>query len=234
MASRWRERRRNRAKGQGRIAQIRAAYTMTRKADPKVGLYSFGAWALVFAVFLGIGFLVGHPVYLGFFGFMAGFLAWSIVFGRRAENAAYARIEGQPGASASVLASLRRGWSEPEAVQVNRNADLVHRTVGRPGIVLVAEGPSGRAGQLLAQEKKRLARLVPDVPVHAFQVGKGEGQLTLSKLRRTVMRLPRTLTSSQAAETQRRLKAMPSLHVPLPKGPLPRGQKLPRGGPQMR
>jgi len=219
--------------GPGRIRQIRATYTMTKQADPKVGLVT-GAWLLgVFAVVLGLGFLVGSPVLFGVVGLLAGLLAWTIVFGRRAERAAYRRIEGQPGAAAAVLQSLRRGWTVTPAVAVNRNQDIVHRAVGRPGVVLVGEGSPSRVTQLLVQEKKRLGRVAPDVPVYDFRVGTGEGQVPLGKLQRTVMKLPRTLRPAQVSEVERRLTALGSTNVPLPKGPLPRNARMPRG-PQMR
>lgn len=220
-------------RGKGRIAQIRATYAMTRKVDRRVGLVS-GAWAVgVFAVFLALGFLVGSPWLLGILGITAGLLAWTIVFGRRAERAAYRQIEGQPGAAAAVLQSLRRGWSVTPAVAVNRSQDVVHRAVGRPGIVLVGEGAPGRVGQLIAQERKRLGRALPDVPVHDFQVGQAQGQLPLGKLQRTVTKLPRTLRPSQVAEVERRLKAMGGTAMPVPKGPMPKNLRMPRG-PQMR
>ena len=69
---------------------------------------------------------------------------------------------------------------------VTRNQDIVHRAVGRPGVVLVAEGggPS-RLGNLLAQEKKKVARFVPDVPIYEILVGDDEGQVPLRKLNGT-------------------------------------------------
>jgi hypothetical protein len=218
---------------QGRIAQIRATYRMTRGVDSKVGLVS-GAWGLgVFAVLLALGFLVDHPVYLGILGAFSGLLAWTIVFGRRAERAAYSKIEGQKGAALAVLQTLKRGWYVTPAVAVTRSQDVVHRAVGAPGVVLVGEGAPGRLGGLMAQERKRLGRVVPDVSVHELVVGDGEGQVALGKLNRTVQKMPRTLRGPQIDETQRRLKAMGTAAVPLPKGPLPKGARLPRG-PQMR
>ena len=55
--------------------------------------------------------------------------------------------------------------------------DVVHRAVGRPGVVLVGEGSPTRLPSLLAAEKKRVARVAFDVPIHDFQVGDGQGQV---------------------------------------------------------
>ena len=54
-----------------RTGQIRQAYSMTRKSDPRIGLVIFGAFIGVFAVVLAIVFLVHQPVFLGIFGFVA-------------------------------------------------------------------------------------------------------------------------------------------------------------------
>ena len=69
---------------------------MTRKVDPMVGWVTLATALLVFAVVLAVGFLIGHPVYLGIMGLMFGFLAATIVFGKRAEKAAFSQVEGSP------------------------------------------------------------------------------------------------------------------------------------------
>jgi hypothetical protein len=178
---------------------------------------------------LAIGFLVGHPVYLGILGFMAGFLTATIVFGKRAEKAAFSQVEGQPGAAAAALNMLRRGWAVTPAVAVTRNQDIVHRAVGRPGVVLIGEGAPTRVQALLATEKKKVARYVPDVPVYDVQAGNAEGQVPLRRLNNHLMKLPRNLTNTQVTEVNRRLKAIGTMPLPVPKGPMPKNVRMPRG-----
>jgi hypothetical protein len=214
---------------QGRVAQIRSAYTMTRKVDPMVGWVTLAAALLVLAVMLALGFLIGHPVYLGILGLMGGFLVATIVFGKRAEKAAFSQVDGQPGAAAAALNMLRRGWSVTPAVAVTRNQDIVHRAVGRPGVVLIGEGVPSRVQALLVTEKKKVARYVPDVPVYDVQAGNGEGQVPLRKLNNHLMKLPRNLTTTQVSEVNRRLKALGTMNLPIPKGPMPKGMRMPRG-----
>ena len=214
---------------QGRLAQIRNAYTMTRKVDRMVGWVTFATMLLVFAVVLAIGFLIGHPVYLGIMGLLAGFLAATIVFGKRAERAAFSQVEGQPGAAAAALNMLRRGWSVTPAVAVTRNQDIVHRAVGRAGVVLIGEGAPSRVQALLVTEKKKVARYVPDVPVYDLQAGNGDGQVPLRKLNNHLMKLPRNLTTTQVTEVNRRLKALGTMNLPIPKGPMPKSLRMPRG-----
>jgi hypothetical protein len=216
----------------GRLKQIALTYQMTRRVDPKVGLVVAAVGLVTFGVLLAIGFLIGHPVYAGILGFLLAFLAMSIIFGRRAESAAFGQMEGQPGAAAAVLDNVGRGWSVTPAVAMNRNQDVVHRAVGKAGIVLVAEGNPTRLKSLLAAEKKRMARMVSDVPVHDVIVGNDEGQVSLKKLRTTLLKFPRVLPGPQVTTVNDRLRAMGDLmsNMPLPKGPMPKGMRMPRGG----
>ncbi|MEU2395903.1 DUF4191 domain-containing protein [Streptomyces sp. NPDC007369] len=216
----------------GRLKQIALTYKMTSKADPKVGLILAAVGLITFGVFLGIGFLIDHPVYLGILGFLVAFLATAIVFGRRAERAAFGQMEGQPGAAAAVLDNVGRGWTTTPAIAMNRSQDIVHRAVGKAGVVLIAEGNANRLKPLLAAEKRKLARIMPDVPVHDFIVGTGEGQVPLKKLRTTLLKLPRVLSGPQVTQANDKLRAMGDLmsNMPLPKGPMPKGMRMPRGG----
>jgi len=214
----------------GRIAQLVQAYSMTRKSDPHLFWVLLGVWAIPFAIGLILAFTVGPPWLWILLGITSGVLVATIVFGRRAERAAFAQIEGQPGAAAAALNMLRRGWTVTPAIAVTRNQDVVHRAVGRPGVVLVAEGSPTRTGNLMGQEKKKVNRVAPDVPVHEITIGKGDGQVTLRKLQRTVAKLPNSLTSTQVSEVNQRLKALASVQgsLPIPKGPLPKNVKLPK------
>ncbi|MEV6673323.1 DUF4191 domain-containing protein [Streptomyces sp. NPDC051162] len=215
----------------GRLKQIALTYKMTKKVDSKVGLVVAAVGIVTFGALLAIGFWIGHPVYLGILGFLLAFLAMAIVFGRRAEHAAFGQLEGQPGAAAAVLENVGRGWTTTPAVAMNRNQDVVHRAVGKAGIVLVGEGNHNRVKGLLAAEKKRMARIVADVPVHDIVVGDGEGQVPIKKLRTTLLKLPRVLPGAQVTVVNDRLRALGDLlsNMPIPKGPMPKGTRMPKG-----
>lgn len=222
----------NSAENAGRLKQIALTYKMTRRTDPKIGLVVAGVGLGTFGVLLAVGFITGHPIYTGILGFVMALLAMAIIFGRRAEKAAFSQMEGQPGAAAAVLDRVGRGWTTTPAVAMNRNQDIVHRSVGKAGIVLVAEGNPNRVKSLLAAEKKRMARIVVDVPVHDIIVGNGEGQVPLKKVRTKMLKLPRVLSGQQVTAANDRLRAMGDLmsNMPLPKGPMPKGMRMPRGG----
>ncbi|MBL1096930.1 DUF4191 domain-containing protein [Streptomyces coffeae] len=215
----------------GRLKQIALTYKMTKRVDSKVGLVVAGVGIVTFGVLLAIGFWIGHPIFLGILGFVLAFLAMAIVFGRRAERAAFGQMEGQPGAAAAVLENVGRGWSVTPAVAMNRSQDVVHRAVGKAGIVLVGEGNPNRLKGMLAAEKKKMARVVADVPVHDVIVGSGEGQVEIKKLRTTLMKLPRVLPGGQVTVVNDRLRALGDLmsNMPIPKGPMPKGMRMPKG-----
>ncbi len=217
-------------KKMGRIAQLRQAYAMTRPNDPQLPWVLAALFVGVFVAILALGFVLNNPWTLGLIGLMVATLATMFVFSRRVEKAAFSSIEGQPGAAAAVLNTLRRGWTVTPAVAVTRNQDIVHRVTGRPGVVLVAEGRPSSAANLLTAERKRVARVLGDAPVHEFLVGDGDGQVRLKKLSRTIQKLPRTLRPPEVSELNRRLKALDNQRgqLPIPKGPLPKGARMPK------
>jgi Domain of unknown function (DUF4191) len=214
----------------GRLAQLRQAYKLTKPNDPKLPYILIGVFVVVFAVFLAIGLVIGNPWSLGILGIPVAVLATMVVLSRRVEQGAFRSIEGQPGAAAAVLNTLRKGWTVTPAVAVTRNQDLVHRVTGRPGVVLVAEGRPAGAVNLLTAERKRTSRVLGDSPVHEILVGDGDGQIPLKKLSRTVMKLPRALSAPEVTELNYRLKALDNQRgqLPIPKGPLPKGARMPK------
>lgn len=200
--------------------QVWQAYQMTRQQDPTVTWMILAVFVGVIAVGLVIGLLVGHWVYLLLLSIPFALLGAMFTLTRRAERAAYGRIEGQPGAAISALGTIRRGWTfteEPVAV-APRTQDMVFRGVGRPGVVLVGEGPSHRIGKLLESERKRTARVLQGVPITLVEVGREEGQVPLPKLARHVQRLKPTLTKQETGEVLKRLTALGAVRMPVPKG----------------
>ena len=211
----------------GRLKQIRMVASLVNQQNRKALPIIAGSAVGIIIVFVVIGLLTGTAGFLIPLGVLLGLLAAMILFGRFAQRAQYFAIEGQPGAAAAILQSMRGNWTVTPAVTANRNMDVVHRAVGRPGVVLVGEGAPSRLTGLLAAEKKKTARVAHDVPIFEFQVGDGEGQIPVSQLQRKVMRLPRNLRPAAVSDLNYRLKALqPSLQMP--KGPLPKGARQPK------
>ena len=215
MASRFRDR-----VGE-RLQQIRLAFTQTRAADDRLVLYMALAALAGLAVPLALLTWLGSPV-LGVVGglFTAGASAM-VVLGIRGQRAAIAQIEGQPGAALAVLQQMRGAWKITPAVAFSGKQDLVHRVVGRPGVILVGEGRRARVRALLKQEARKTSRITGDIPVHEVSVGGADGQVDLSGLRMHVMKLPRAMKTKEIGPLDRRLHALGSSDLPLPKGPMP-------------
>jgi Domain of unknown function (DUF4191) len=212
---------------QGQMAVLKDAFALTRREKPLSLLYC----ALLFVVVLVVSIIIGkslhHPVYFGILGIPLSLLAAFFLFTRFANTAAFSSIEGQVGAAASVLMSIRKGFTTTPAVAVSRNQDMVHRSVGRAGIVLVGEGSSA-VRQLLIDEKRKMERFIPGIAVTDLIVGDGEGQVKLRKLQKTMKKLPKALSKNQVREVRNRVKAIGGMNMPIPKGPLPKGAKVPR------
>jgi hypothetical protein len=211
-----------------RLQQIRLAFSMTRKNDPKMLPLIIGVFVITLGVFVALGFVLGHVIYLPVIGVLFAVLATAAVFGRRVQKAAYGQVEGQLGAAAAILSNMRGNWRVTPAVGFTKEQDLLHRVIGRPGIVLVAEGNASRVRSLIGAEKRSLSRVVGDTPVYDVTVGDGEGQIALKELERHFMRLPRNIKPAQVNLLDTRLKALrTNAPLPIPKGPMP--TRMPRG-----
>jgi hypothetical protein len=208
-----------------RFKEFRDAYAITKSVKPWIGALLAGVVVGVTAIAVGLGVVGGHPIYAAFIGFPASLIVALVLFTRIAGSAAYASIEGQIGAGASVLMAIRKGWTTTPAVAVNRNQDMVHRSVGRGGIVLTAEGGAA-AAQMLQDEKKKSERYAPGAPITLITVGDGAGQVPLKKLQKHIQKLPKKLSAHQMRELRMRLKAVGGMSLPIPKGPMPKGVKI--------
>jgi hypothetical protein len=213
-----------------RRSQLWQAFKVQRQQDKRLLPYMVGAFVLIVAASVTAGVLVGGLTMftLIIFGVMLGALVAFIIFGRRAQKSVYRQAEGQTGAAAWVLDNLRGKWRVNTGVAATGNFDAVHRVIGRPGVILVGEGSPTRVKPLLAQEKKRTARVVGDIPIYDVIVGTGEGEVPLGKLERHLTRLPANITVKQMDALESRLAALGSRAgaAVMPKGPLPNAGKM--------
>ena len=214
---------------QGQMKVLKDAFALVRKHQPIAFLWMALSFVVVLCTGIIIGIQVGHPVYFTVISLPIAFLFAFFIFTRMANTASFLSIKGQLGAGASVLMAIRKGFTTTTAVSVARNQDMVHRSVGRAGIVLVGEG-SPAVRQLLQDERRKMERFIPGVALTEVIVGDDPGQVPLRKLQRHLKKLPKKLNKIQLRELRSRIKAVGGLNVPIPKGPMPinRNAKIPK------
>ena len=213
-----------------RRTQIWQAFQMQRKEDKRLLPYMIGGFAAVVAATVGVGrWMGGFSAYmLPALGVVLGVLVAFLIFGRRAQKSVYRKAEGQTGAAAWALENMRGKWRVTPGVAANGHLDAVHRVIGRPGVIFVAEGSPARVKSLLAQEKKRTARLIGETPIYDVIVGNGEDEVPLSKLERHLTKLPANITVKQMDALESKFAALGNRVGPaaMPKGPLPAQAKM--------
>jgi Domain of unknown function (DUF4191) len=211
----------------GRLRQIAMVAGIIRKSDPRAMPIIIGSGVAIIAVAVLVGLLTGLAALLIPFGVLIGAMTSMLLFGRYAQSAQYKAIAGQPGAAAAIVQTMRGNWTVTAAVAGNRNLDIVHRVVGRPGVILIGEGSPNGLASLMNAEKKKIARIAYAVPITEVQVGGEKGQIPVRQLQRTLMKMPRTLKPAAVTDLNNRLKALPS-SLQAPRGPMPRAGRMPK------
>src|SRR5580698_6054446 len=94
-----------------------------------------GAAVGIIVVFVLVGLFTGLIAILTPVGVLLGVMTLMILFGRFAQQAQYSAIDGQVGAAAAVLQSMPGDWTVTPGIAGTRTMDVVHRVVGKPGVV---------------------------------------------------------------------------------------------------
>ncbi len=210
-----------------RLKQIGMVFRFTAKQDRwfvplVVGAALIPLALTAVAIILGWGWL-WLPV-----GIMFSLLAVLIVLNLRSNAAMMNAAEGQPGAAASIIENMRGDWRVRPAVSSTTQFDMVHLVIGRPGVILLGEGNPQRVKQLVVQEKRRLSKVIGNAPLYDYQLGQGEGELSIRKLRITLMKLPRNMTGKDVNALDKRLGALLA-RPQMPKGAIPKNMRPSKG-----
>jgi hypothetical protein len=211
-----------------RRKQLWQAFQMQRKEDKLLLPLMIGSLVALIAIAVVIGLLTGTLVFVLPLGIVLGVLVAFIIFGRRVQKTVFTKADGQAGAAAWALDNMRGQWRVKQAVTGTAHLDAIHRVIGKPGVILVAEGAPSRTKSLLAQEKKRIARLVGDTPIYDVTVGNDEGQVPLKNLERHLNKLPSNINKARIDALESRLAALGGKQPGpgMPKGPMPQGAKM--------
>jgi hypothetical protein len=218
-------------KDMGRIRQIGRAYKVTHEYDRALPYLLIGAFLLPIAISVVIGLVWGHAFNMVFAGVMTGVLAAMIVLVRRAKRATYKRYTGKTGSAEVALQMLPKKWVSAPAIAANRHQDVIHRTLGPGGLILIGEGDPTRVRQLLASEVKKHERVAYGVTVTTVIMGNKDGQVPLDKLADHIRKQPKRLQPQQITDIRQRLRALDALRppVPVPKGPMPTSSRQVKG-----
>ncbi|OKL50059.1 DUF4191 domain-containing protein [Boudabousia marimammalium] len=198
---------------------LKDAYTMVHRT------YKWLGWALLaisvglIGLSIALGIIFDHWIAYPITGIMLALLADLTLLTVLLNPALYDQLDGRPGAVGAVLSRQSKGWivSDTPAV-ITRDQDIVWRAIGRPGIILISEGPSHRVGRLLESERKRIRRLVPNAPIHMIQYGHEEGQVPLAKLAKKMRSFKHSLSKSEVPAVDRRLSSLRGPEMGIPKG----------------
>lgn len=218
------ERKRNSTdpKDMGRLKQIREVYRLTKEHDPNLPWLLLVAFLVPVVVLVTIGFLVGRPIMVGLLGLPVGLLLTTIVLTRRAKKATFLRYQGQAGSAEVALNMLPKGWTSTPALTFNKHKDMVHRAVGRSGIVLIGEGDSNRVRAMLNSEQRKHEKFT-DAPVTTIIMGERKNEVPLGQLTSHIQKMPKVLQKYELTEVISRLRAIDATRprMPMPKGPMP-------------
>jgi hypothetical protein len=218
-----------------RLRQIGTVFTFTAKRD-KLFLPLVAAAVLIPLIVAVVLVTIGAGWFYLPTGILLALVLTLIALNLRSNKAMMAEAEGKPGAAAQIIETMRGDWRVTPALASTTSFDFVHLVIGRPGVILVAEGNPGRVRSLLGQEKRRLAKVIGTADLRDYVIGNEEGQIPLAKLRVTLMKLPRTISGKEVNALDTRLKAL-TARPQMPKGAIPknmRPQNMPRGGGRMR
>lgn len=195
------------------------AYKLVTEMFPWAKFLLWGVFALLLTLGIVLGIVTGHYVSWILTGIVTAVVVPMVIMTPMVSKAAYKKVDGIPGAAGGVLSQLGRGWvTSEEPVQYTKDMkNFVFRAVGKPGVVLVAEG-SGDLSSLVRAAAKHVNRTVASAPVTTIYVGYGERQVPLPQLRRTITRLPKKMTAQEIADTAQRLEAIGTNALPIPKG----------------
>jgi hypothetical protein len=210
-----------------RLKQIGQVFSFTAKQDKWFVPLLVAAVLIPVALTVLVVLLTGGYIWIPV-GVMVALLAAVIVLNLRSNAAMMNVAEGQPGAAAQLVENMRGDWRVRPAASSTTSFDMVHVVIGRPGVILLAEGNPQRVRGLLGQEKKRLSKVIGNAPLYDYVVGTEEGQLSVRKLRSTLMRLPRNMTGKDVNALDKRLGALMA-RPQMPKGAIPKNMRPAKG-----
>lgn len=186
------------------------AYKITKRTFPWLGWVLLGSTIGVVGLFVAFAIWQNMNIFIMvLFAVTLAFMVPTLILSGLVKKAMYRQVSGTVGSVYAVITQIRRGWTvEEEPIAANRHQDLVWRLIGRPGVVLITEGPNGRVQDLVERERKMAERVVTNLPVHVIHVGEGKNQVKLENLEKELRKLPKVLHRKEVPEVVNRIQAV--------------------------
>lgn len=143
---------------------IKTMYTYTAKVDKPLPWILALCVLVPIVVFVVLGFLlhwgVVSWVLFMIVAVMLGILLGTLVLGKRFDKAAYAKMDGTPGAGLQILQGLnKRGYFFfDKPIWGDRDMNIISLGTGYQGIYLVGEGDSGKIAPAMGTIEKEIRR----------------------------------------------------------------------------
>lgn len=209
----------------GRLRTIRTAFSFT------AARVRWFVWAAIAAFLLPLIIGTLLATFAGGFlwiitGLLGSVVAVLAVLSSGLNRATVVEAKRTPGGAAAIVQQMRGDWRVTPGVAATTQGDFIHLVLGKPGVILLAEGNPGRVRGLLGQEKKRLSKVIGSAELHDFVIGDDEGDLHMEKLRSTLVRMRRTLNGKEVNALDLRLKAL-TARPQMPKGAIPKNMRPP-------
>jgi len=206
---------------EGFFKKLKQIFSYVHQANPKVIWYVIGAFALPILISIPLMFVFNNYIFPEIFGILIGLILGLMVLSRSADKIGYDQVMGKPGAAGAVLRAVNQGgWDFPEEpIYINQSTqDLIFRGTGRAGVVLVSEGKKTRIKQYMDKEENKIKRILPNVRIIKIYSGEEEDQVSIKKLRKTILKLKPVLTKTELTKVQKRLIALGGFNLSIPKG----------------
>ena len=199
---------------------------MQRKDDKRLIPYMVGVFLLVVALGVLLGPLVGGVLFIPL-SVVSGVLAAFILFGRRVQSSVFKKAEGQTRCGRLGTGQHAGQWRVKQAVVGTTHLDAVHRVIGKPGVIFVAEGNSGRQAAARTREEEGCPRRRrhPDLRDRRRQRRRVRCRCPLE---RHINKLPRNIDGKRIDALDGRLQALGGKTgaAAMPKGPMPTGATM--------
>lgn len=202
------------------FANVIDVIKMVSQYESKLPLYLALGFALPFLIVLIIA-IVLHHWFLIILAVLVGLVGFLIVLNKVSDKTVYNQIKDQPGGSSAILKSIKVAGSvfDEKPVFIDpKTYDMAFRGVTRAGIIFVTEGPIKRVKKPLEREIQKVRKTVANVAVHTIHVGTEQGQIPLKKLKLTVSKLKPVLTKQELEQVKKRMHALGTMKMPIPKG----------------